>query len=357
MLDDLKQAKAFSAVFDGAPIGICVIELDGRLADANSTLSRMLGFADLEERVITTDLTHPHDVSRSTELFVDLAAGRCESFSLDKRYVRGDGSTAHAHSTALLIRDVDDEPEFVLGLIEPRDEVVHLREGIAEAQTAAHDINNLLTAIFGHQELLLRALPPDDKRRRNVEAIGHVARMSVPIVQTILRRPTRHPESVDVNALILGMRSVAAQLVGSNVKIVLRLDPRIPPVFVERDRLERSIANIAANAHDAMPDGGTLVIETTSEAAFVKILISDTGVGIQPGLRSRIFDRDFSTKPHGHGIGLALASDTVEAVGGFISVDSDFGQGATFTLAFPRRPTAAGSISPEGDDSTHGGAR
>jgi two-component system, cell cycle sensor histidine kinase and response regulator CckA len=357
MLDDFKQAKAFSTVFDGAPIGICVIELDGRLVDANSTLSRMLGFADLEARVITTDLTDPRDVSRSIELFVDLAAGHFESFSIDKRYVRADGGTAHAHSTALLVRNADDEPDFVLGLIEPRDELVHLRAEISEAQTAAHDFNNLLTAIFGHQELLLRALPPDDDRRGAVEAIGRVARMSVPIVQTILRTHTRHRESVDVNDLIVGMRSVAAQLVGSKVKIVLRLDPTIPPVVVERDLLERSIANVAANARDAMPDGGTFVIETTADAAFVKILMSDTGVGIQPGLRSRIFDRDFSTKSHGHGIGLALARETVEGARGFIRVDSDPGQGATFTLAFPRPSTAAGSIRAEGEDSTHGGGQ
>jgi PAS domain S-box-containing protein len=349
MLDELKQAKAFSRVFDGAPIGICVIELDGRLLDANSTLRKMLGFEDLEERVITTDLTDPRDVSRSTELFVDLAAGCCESFSLDKRYVRADGGTAHAHSTALLVRDVVDEPDFVLGLIEPRDELVHLRGEISEAQTAAHDINNLLTAIFGYQELLVRALPPDDKRRRAAEEIGNAARMSAPIVQNILRTGPRHAEPVDVNELILGMQSIAAQLVGSNVTIVLRLDPTISPVFVERERLERSIANIAVNARDAMPDGGTLVIETTSDAASVKILISDTGVGVEPGLRSRIFDRDFSTKPHGKGIGLALARDTVRGAGGFIRVDSYPGQGATFTLAFPRR--AATPI----EDSTDGG--
>jgi signal transduction histidine kinase len=295
--------------------------------------------------VITTDLTHPRDISRSTELFADLAAGRFDSFSLDKSYVCADGGTAHAHSTALLVRDVDGKPDFVLGLIEPRDELVHLREAISEARTAAHDVNNLLTALFGHQELLLRALPPDDKRRGAVEAIGRVARMSVPIVQNIFRARTRQPESVDVNDVILGMRSVAAQLVGSKVKIVLRLDPALPPVVVERDLLERSIANIATNARDAMPDGGTLVVETTADAGFVKILLSDTGVGIQPGLRSRIFDRDFSTKAHGNGIGLALARDTVERAGGYVRVDSDLGQGATFTLAFPRAPARRGGRS------------
>jgi two-component system, cell cycle sensor histidine kinase and response regulator CckA len=338
MLDDLERAKAFSTVFDQAPVGMCVIELDGRVIDANPTLTRMLGFANLETRVITTDLTHPLDLTRSRELFLDLSSGRREAFSLDKRYVRADGGTVNAHSTALLVRNDGMEPDFVIGLIEPRDELVHVREQATEARSAAHDVNNLLMAIFGHQESMLRTLPPDDKRRIAVEAIGRAARMSATIVQNILRTPTRHPESVDVNNLILGMRSVAAQLVGSKVKIVLRLDPAIPRVFAERDTLERAIANIAANAHDAMPDGGTFLVETTSEGGFVKIRMSDTGIGIQPGLRERIFDRDFSTKPQGTGIGLALARDTVERAGGFVEVAGDLGQGATFILALPAQP-------------------
>ena len=337
MLDDLKQAKAFSTVFDRAPVGICAIELDGRVMDANPMLTRMLGFPDLEARVITTDLTHPLDLTRSRELFLDLIRGRREAFSLDKRYVRADGCTVNAHSTALLVRNDGLEPEFVIGLIEPRDELVHAREQLTDARSAAHDVNNLLTAIFGHQENVLRTLPPDDKRRIAVEAIGRAARMSATIVQNILRTPTRHAESVDVNDLILGMRSVAAQLVGSKVKIVLRLDPAIPRVFAERDSLERAIANIAANARDAMPDGGTFLVETASEAGFVKIRMSDTGIGIQPGLRERIFHRDFSTKPRGTGIGLALARETVERAGGFVEVASELGQGATFILALPVR--------------------
>lgn len=339
MLDDLRQARAFSTVFDRAPLGVCLIELGGRVMRANAALIRMLGFPDLESRLITSDLTHPQDVTASIELFFDLTAGRRDVFSIDKRYVCADGRTVNAHSTALLVRDEDSDPDFVVGLIEPRDELVHLRERVTEAQTAAHDVNNLLTAIFGHQELLLRTLPPGDKRRSAVEAIGAVARRSVPIVQNILRARTRQPESVDVNNLILGMQSVAAQLVGSKVKIVLRLDPTIPHVFVEREQLERAIANIAANAHDAMPDGGTFLVETTCEGGLVQIRMSDTGVGIRPGLRARIFERDFSTKPEGHGIGLAHARDTVERAGGFIGVDSDLGQGATFTLALPARWT------------------
>jgi two-component system, cell cycle sensor histidine kinase and response regulator CckA len=345
MLDDLRRARAFSSVFDEVPFGVCLVELDGRIAHANQTLTRLLG-ADLRARVMTTDVTHPKDRALSCRLFDDLAAGRRETFSLDKRYVAAGGQAVVARSTVVLVRDGEGHPDFSIGYIEPSGELAQLRERAIEAMTAAHDLNNLLTALFGHQELLLRALPADDKRRGAVEAIGDVARMSVPIVQDMLRDRTRCPEAVDVNALILGMRSVAAQLVGSNVEIVLRLDPTIPPVVVERDLLERSIANIATNAHDAMQDGGTFVIETTSEEAFVKILLSDTGIGIPPGLRSRIFDRDFTTKPHGHGIGLALTRETVERAGGFVSVDSEPGRGAIFTLAFPRRTEGAGQ--PEG---------
>jgi signal transduction histidine kinase len=114
---------------------------------------------------------------------------------------------------------------------------------------------------------------------------------------------------------------------------VLRLDGTVPRVLADRNCLQRSIANIAANARDAMPNGGTLRVETASDGVFVKIMLSDTGSGIEPVLRSRIFDREFSTKSEGHGIGLALVRETVERAGGYIAVGGGPGRGATFTLA------------------------
>jgi signal transduction histidine kinase len=240
----------------------------------------------------------------------------------------------------VLVRDAKGRPEFTVGLIEPCDELARLRKRATEAMTAAHDLNNLLVVVFGHQELLLRSLPHDDKRRTDAEAIGRVARMSVPIVESMMGTQTGPLAAVDVNELILGMHDLVRQLVGSDVEIALQLDPTIPHVFVERNHLERSIANIAANARDAMPDGGILRVETTTDGAFVKIGISDTGIGIQPGVRARIFDREFSTKPAGHGIGLAFARETVERAGGYVAVDSELGRGARFTLALPKCATA-----------------
>jgi len=283
-------------------------------------------------------VTHPEDRAASCRLFDDLTAGRREAFSVDKRYVSADGRAVTAHSTVVLVRDAAGRPDFTVGLIEPRDELAHLRERATEAMTAAHDLNNLLVAVFGHQELLLRALPPDDARRADAEAIGRAARMSVPIVESLLDIPTRELESVDVNRLIRDVRDVAGQLVGSNVEIVLDLDPTDPHVAVERDCLVRSIVNIAANAREAMPEGGILRVETACEGAAVKIVISDNGIGIRPGLRTRIFDREFSTKAAGHGIGLALVRETVERAGGSVAVDSDLGRGATFTLVLPTSP-------------------
>lgn len=348
MLDELRRARAFSSVFDRAPFGVCLVELDGRVAETNPALVRLLG-ADLKARVMTTDVTHPDDRALSCRLFDDLTAGRRETFSVEKRYLGADGHALTAHSTVLLVRDAAGRPDFVIGLIEPRGELARLREGAIEARVAAHDLNNLLVAVFAHQELLLRALPPDDERRTNAEAIGRVAHMFVPIVQNLLGTPTRRLELVDVNRLILEMRDIASQLLGSKVEIALQLDPTVPRVLVDRSCLERSIANIVANARDSMPDGGTLRVETACESAFVKIMITDTGIGIPPALQARIFDREFSTKSDGHGIGLAFTRETVERVGGYVAVKSALGRGATFTLALPSNLGSTDSATAEGE--------
>ena len=339
MLDDLRRARAFGRVYDRAPFGLCLVELDGRVADANPVLTALLG-PDLTARVMTTDVTHPDDRALSCQLFGDLTAGRREAFSVDKRYVGSDGRTLNARTTVLLVRDAEGRPDFTVGLIEPCDELARLRKRATEAMTAAHDLNNLLMAVFGHQELLLRSLPADDKRRPDAEAIGRAARMSVPIVKSMLGTETRTPESVDVNQLILGMRDLACQLAGSNVEIALQLDTTIPHVLVERNYLERSIANIVANARDAMPNGGVVRVETASEGVFVKIMISDDGVGIQPGLQARIFDREKTTKTNKQDNNQTHTHETVERAHGYVAVDSDVGQGATFTLALPSHPTA-----------------
>lgn len=334
VLDELRRARAFSSVFDKAPFGVCLVELDGRVAETNPALARLLG-ADLKARMMTTEVTHPDDRALSCRLFDDLTAGRRETFSMEKRYLGADGHALSAQSTVLLVRDAAGRPDFAIGLIEPRGELARLRAVAIDARIAAHDLNNLLVAVFAHQEMLLRALPPGDERRANAEAIGRVARMFVPIVQDLLGRPTQHLESVDVNRLILEMRDIASQLLGSNVEIALQLDPTIPRVLVDRNCLERSIANIVANARDSMPDGGTLRVETACEGVFVKIMITDTGIGIPSALQARIFEREFSTKSDGHGIGLAFTREAVERVGGYVAVESALGRGATFTLALP----------------------
>jgi two-component system cell cycle sensor histidine kinase/response regulator CckA len=338
MLDDHRQARAFRSIFDEAPIGVCLVELDGRVADANATLARMLG-GDIKARVMTTDVTYPDDRELSCRMFSDLTAGRREAFAVDKRYVGADGRAVSVRTTVVLVRDQEGKPDFTVGLVEPRAELARLRNQAIEARTAAHDLNNLLVAVFGHQERLLRALSPGDERRADAEAIGRAARMSVPIVAGLLDTTTRDLESVDVNQLLLQMYDTASQIVGPKVTIVLQLDRTVPRVLADRSCLQRSVANIAANARDAMPNGGTLRVETAFDGVFVKIMLSDTGTGIEPVLRTRIFDREFSTKSEGHGIGLALVRETVEQAGGYVAVDCDRGRGATFTLALPREPS------------------
>ena len=334
MFDDRRQARVFQSIFDLAPFGVCLVDLDGRLTHANPSLTRLLG-TDLNGRVMTTDVTHPDDRALSCRLFGELTAGCREVFSVEKRYVRADGQSLMARSTVMLVRDANGTPDFTIGLIDPCDELAKLRQQAIEARTAAHDLNNLLVAVFGHQALLLRALPVSDTRREYAEAIGRVTRMSVPIIKCLLGETTQHLESVNVNRVILDMRDVTDQLLGPTIEIAFDLDATIPEVLADRNCLERSIANIVTNARDAMPNGGKLRIRTTRDRAFVKISVTDTGRGISPALRTRILDRDFSTKSQGQGIGLAFTRETMERAGGYVAVESDLGQGATFILALP----------------------
>src|SRR4051794_31899396 len=134
MLDDPRQARAFRSVFDEAPIGVCLVELDGRVADANTTLARMLG-GDIKARVMTTDVTHPEDRELSCRMFSDLTGGRREAFAVDKRYVGADGHAVSVRTTVVLVRDDEGKPDFTVGLVEPRAELAWLRNHAIEART------------------------------------------------------------------------------------------------------------------------------------------------------------------------------------------------------------------------------
>jgi PAS domain S-box-containing protein len=331
-------ARAFRRLFECAPVAIGLITLDGHMFAVNPAAARLLGFPEgaLRGRALT-DITHPADLARFSEQFGELIAGRLDGYDTERRLVRPDGSTVQIHVNAALVRDDDDTPLFAVSVYEPSREI--LADARAETRSTAHDLNNLLMAVVGRSELLLREELPKQGVAQAEQILDAAYRAATLVRRLLVEEP---PERVvgptEVNGVILGMHGVLSQLVGSGDQIILNLDPSAPRSVVDREGLERALGNLAANARDAMPQGGTVSIGTRTEGPNVEILFSDTGTGVPPELRERIFERDFSTKPSsvGHGIGLANVQAFVTGAGGTIRVDSPPGGGTTFTISLPR---------------------
>jgi two-component system, cell cycle sensor histidine kinase and response regulator CckA len=224
------------------------------------------------------------------------------------------------------------------------------------AAGVAHDFNNLLTAILGYAELVRAGLPPDDSRRGDIEEIQKAGTSAMTLTQQLLafsRKQIIEPTLLDLNLVVSGLRTMLDRLIGEDVNIVLRLS--IDPAWVKADsgQMEQVVLNLAVNARDAMPEGGTLTITTAladldedyatthfavRPGSYSALTVNDTGTGITPEVRARLFEPFFTTKAVGKGTGLGLATvhGIVKQNGGSIGVYSEVGKGTSFTVYLPR---------------------
>jgi signal transduction histidine kinase len=221
----------------------------------------------------------------------------------------------------------------------------------------AHDFNNLLAAILSYADLVLQSLPPHDKHRDDVEEIKRAGRHAAELTRQLLafsRQQVMHKAVLNLNEVVHDEQGLLKRLIGPLVHLEVTLDPH--PWLVQGDRLqiEQVLMNLATNARDAMPKGGTLAITTShvsiaadeagpntrphTAGQYVCLEVRDTGIGIPSEIQPKIFDPFFTTKEVGKGTGLGLATvyGVVRQSGGSIFVDSEPGQGATFTIYLPR---------------------
>ena len=218
----------------------------------------------------------------------------------------------------------------------------------------AHDFNNLLTAIRGYSELLLKELK-GSPLRADVEEIFNAAERAATLTGQLLafsRRQILTPEIVVLNQRVTDMSRMLDRLIGEHIAIDLRLASDLWTVRADAAQLEQVLVNLALNARDAMPQGGSLAIETANREVkaaeaqaleitpgpYVELRVRDTGIGIPPEVQGRIFEPFFTTKPKGAGTGLGLSMvyGFVKQSGGAISVTSVPGKGTTFSLLLPR---------------------
>jgi PAS domain S-box-containing protein len=226
----------------------------------------------------------------------------------------------------------------------------------------AHDFNNLLTVILGNCELLRVDFDECDPRRADVAEIARAAASASALTRQLLmfsRRQVVETAPLELNAVVDGVRLMLERLLGSDVRVVLRLKEGLGIVMADRGQIEQVVMNLAVNARDAMPHGGTLTIETAhaelddsyvrahqgAEAgSYVALTVTDTGTGMTPEAQAKLFEPFFTTKGRGKGTGLGLATvhGIVVGGGGIVAVRSQPGAGTSFTVYLPR--TLSGGV-------------
>jgi len=234
------------------------------------------------------------------------------------------------------------------------------------ASGVAHDFNNVLTAILGYCELLLNDIPSDDPRHADVALIHKAGVTAASLTRQLLafsRKQIIEPTLLDLNRVVAEMQSMLGRLIGQDVKIVLRPQPEPARVNADRGQMEQIIMNLALNARDAMPTGGTMTIETSDveldthyamrhrsavAGPYVALRVTDTGTGITPAILLRLFEPFFTTKEVGKGTGLGLATvhGIVTRYGGSVDVSSEIGKGTSFTVYLPRTTDVAPAVEP-----------
>jgi len=206
----------------------------------------------------------------------------------------------------------------------------------------AHDFNNILTIVMSNCGLVLTGMAASDPHRHLIEEIEQAGLRGAALTSQLLifaRHEARKPENLALDEVVHTAAPLLRRLVPESVQMVFNLTAGQTRIEADRRHLEQALMNLVVNARDAMPRGGSIFIETkTPEAGSVKLVVRDTGHGIAPDVRARLFEPFFSTKPAGTGTGLGLATvrRTVAESGGFIEVDSAPGQGASFILEFPQ---------------------
>nr|WP_226341016.1 ATP-binding protein [Gemmobacter serpentinus] len=219
----------------------------------------------------------------------------------------------------------------------------------------SHDFNNLLTAISGHCDLLLLRHDTVDPEYADLEQIRQNANRAAGLVGQLLafsRKQTLKPERLDLQEVLSDLTDLLNRLIGEKVSLRLSHAPDLGPIRVDKRQLEQVIMNLVVNARDAMPEGGTIRVETEALAlsdeyrrdkavvppgAYAVIRVSDTGCGIPPDQLHKVFEPFFTTKRVGEGTGLGLSTayGIVKQSGGFIFIDSEAEKGTTFHLYFP----------------------
>ncbi len=364
--DELAAAELqVRSVLEQAANPIVGVDMDGRITFANRRAEDVFGWPvdDLVgkpvEMLVPSGLAEGHaqqrdafltrPIARPMGIGLDLAARRRDGSTLPVEIAISPVETPAGRQVFATIVDTTDRRRVEAELLQAAkmESIGRLAGGIA------HDFNNLLTAIIGYGEIALADLRADATVRAEVGEMVKAAERASDLTRQLLgfaRKTVVAPAAHDLNAIVAALTPFIDRLLGERVALVTNLDPATGHVRVDRSQVDQILVNLAVNARDAMPDGGTLVIETSALAAedvdavlgvsgerIALVTVSDTGLGMSEETRARVFEPFFTTKPFGEGTGLGLATTygIVRGAGGAVTVDSAPGAGTTFRIYLP----------------------
>jgi PAS domain S-box-containing protein len=367
-------------IVEAVPEGIWTVDPQGRTVFCNRRMAEILGasYESMAERTCF-DCVYPGDLEDAQRRFAESLGGDRRPF--DFRLSRVDGTPVWVTISCMMVRDDSGAPVGLLGLFTDitarieEAEKARLQAQFLQAQKmesigrlaggVAHDFNNLLTVINGYAAATLDLMSPSDPLRWRICEIYQAGERAASVVRQLLafsRKQVLQPELVDFNKMVAEMGAMLRPVVGENIEVVTRLEPGLAPVLADRHQMEQVLMNLAGNACDAMPQGGTLTIETGClvlegtcprcatdfrPGPHIRISVRDTGIGMSDEVRQHLFEPFFTTKGVGKGTGLGLS--TVEGIilqsGGHIHVETGPGQGTCFNIFLPaaaaRRATPA----------------
>ncbi|MBL94689.1 MAG: Blue-light-activated protein [Alphaproteobacteria bacterium MarineAlpha3_Bin5] len=371
-------------LFAEAPVGIALLDLDGRIVGCNSAFGELFGTS--ESQLIGqsfSELSVSEDQSELKAVLSKVVMGVGRSVHLEIRMPGGDARELAVSLYASRIEDTEGEVSglvvHLVDVTEQRDLEIQFAQSQkmqAVGQLAggvAHDFNNLLTAMIGFADLLLVRKGPDDPDFSDLMQIKQNANRATNLVRQLLafsRKQNLAPIEMDVVESLDDLSNLLKRLIGETVEVKIVHGAQLGPVLFDKGQFDQVMINLCVNARDAMPGGGNIVISSAREVLkkpvqrghdhlpagnYVRIDVSDTGEGIPKENLARIFDPFFSTKEVGAGTGLGLSTvyGIIHQTGGFIFVDSAVGQGTIFSIYLPEQDISDDSRSSIQEPKTH----
>lgn len=358
---------------------------------------RLLAMLGHDEQTLPVDansenwvrqLIHPEDRATYEQAYMRLLDGRAERLATEVRVKHQGG---HWVDIAIFAKAVDRDDaglaRQVIGVVMDLSERRSLEDQLRQAQKmeaigqlaggVAHDFNNILTAIFSFAQFAIETMETESQPYRDLKEVLHAAERAKSLTSQLLafsrRRPVA-PRVVNVNELLQNLQLMLTRVVGEDVTVTTDLQEELENVRIDPGSFEQVIVNLAVNARDAMPDGGTFLLATSNlslheesqvshgeripPGAYVEIRASDTGFGMNEATTRRAFEPFFTTKGVGSGTGLGLSTcyGIVKQADGFITVESQPGSGTTFRILIPQTRNEVEREAPKQSTKLHSGS-